>query len=130
MVDVPKLEDAELAGTADSSSCTLIVCEGDSAKALAVAGLEVVGRQTYGVYPLKGKPLNVREVSATKVASNGELTGLMKALGLQPGMHVCTHVCTARKPRAFIIHHAYTHIPTGKAYDAHHTSCVYTHTHR
>ena len=47
MVDVPKLEDAELAGSADSASCTLIVTEGDSAKALAVAGLEVVGRQRW-----------------------------------------------------------------------------------
>ena len=30
--------------------------EGDSAKALAVAGLTVVGRQNFGVFPVRGKP--------------------------------------------------------------------------
>jgi DNA topoisomerase-2 len=50
-LDIPKLEDAELAGGARSHECTLILTEGDSAKALAVAGLEIVGRRTYGVFP-------------------------------------------------------------------------------
>jgi DNA topoisomerase-2 len=58
---VPKLEDANLAGTTQSMECTLILTEGDSAKALAVAGLGVIGRDKYGVFPLKGKPLNVRD---------------------------------------------------------------------
>ena len=85
LLEVPKLEDAELAGGPSASECTLIVTEGDSAKALAVAGLEVVGRERYGVFPLRGKPLNVREISARKVGDNEELTGLMRALGLTPG---------------------------------------------
>lgn len=51
---IPKLEDANDAGTKDSSSCTLILTEGDSAKTLAVAGLGVVGRDRYGVFPLRG----------------------------------------------------------------------------
>ena len=38
-VSVPKLDDAEWAGTARSAQCTLILTEGDSAKASAVAGL-------------------------------------------------------------------------------------------
>jgi len=42
---------------------TLILTEGDSAKSLAVAGIEVVGANLYGVFPLKGKLLNVREAS-------------------------------------------------------------------
>jgi DNA gyrase/topoisomerase IV subunit B len=41
---IPKLEDANWAGTKHAHECTLIVTEGDSAKALAVAGLSVVGR--------------------------------------------------------------------------------------
>ncbi len=41
---IPKLEDANLAGGKLSHECTLIVTEGDSAKALAIAGLAVVGR--------------------------------------------------------------------------------------
>ena len=84
-VDVAKLEDAELAGGKRSSECTLILTEGDSAKALAVAGLAVVGRERYGVFPLRGKPLNVRDVSMRRVGDNAELTGLMRALGLTPG---------------------------------------------
>ena len=54
---IPKLEDANEAGTRNSSGCTLILTEGDSAKTLAVAGLGVVGRDYYGVYPLKVKAL-------------------------------------------------------------------------
>ena len=54
VLDIPKLEDAHLAGTDRALECTLILTEGDSAKALAVAGLEVVGRDTFGVFPLKG----------------------------------------------------------------------------
>lgn len=58
---MPKLEDANDAGTKNSSQCTLILTEGDSAKSLAVSGLGVVGRDKYGVFPLRGKMLNVRE---------------------------------------------------------------------
>jgi len=39
LYDVPKLDDANWAGTDRSHQCTLILTEGDSAKALAVAGL-------------------------------------------------------------------------------------------
>jgi DNA gyrase/topoisomerase IV subunit B len=36
-------------------------------QALAVAGLSVVGRDYYGVFPLRGKLLNVRDASPTQV---------------------------------------------------------------
>ena len=36
---IPKLEDANEAGTRNSDKCTLILTEGDSAKSLAMAGL-------------------------------------------------------------------------------------------
>jgi len=62
---VPKLEDANWAGTKRSGECVLILTEGDSAKALAMAGLEVVGRDRFGVFPLKGKFLNVRDATPT-----------------------------------------------------------------
>lgn len=68
-----------------SGECSLILTEGDSAKALAVAGLEVVGRQRYGVLPLRGKILNVRGASARVMQANKELNHLVKALGLQYG---------------------------------------------
>ena len=47
--------------------CTLILTEGDSAKALAMAGIQVVGRNAYGVFPLKGKPMNVRDASTSQI---------------------------------------------------------------
>ena len=57
---IPKLSDANNAGTRKSSDCTLILTEGDSAKALALSGLSVVGRDSFGVFPLKGKLRNER----------------------------------------------------------------------
>ncbi|XP_076055867.1 DNA topoisomerase 2 isoform X2 [Oratosquilla oratoria] len=80
---IPKLEDANNAGTRFSSECTLILTEGDSAKTLAVAGLGVVGRDNYGVFPLRGKLLNVREASHNKILENAEINHIIKILGLQ-----------------------------------------------
>lgn len=82
---IKKLDDAEWAGTAKSDQCTLILTEGDSAKAMAVAGLSVVGRQKFGVYPLRGKLLNVRDVSNDRISANEEIANLKKILGLQSG---------------------------------------------
>src|SRR5210317_285861 len=82
---IPKLDDANHAGTKHSGKCTLIVTEGDSAKTLAVAGLSVVGRDQYGVFPLRGKCKNVRDVSVAQLTSNQEFNDLKKMLGLQQG---------------------------------------------
>ncbi|XP_074640102.1 DNA topoisomerase 2-alpha-like isoform X2 [Tubulanus polymorphus] len=80
---VPKLDDANDAGTKNSTACTLILTEGDSAKTLAVAGLSVIGRDRYGVFPLKGKVLNVRDATHKQIMENAEITNLIKILGLQ-----------------------------------------------
>lgn len=81
---VDKLDDANKAGTDESSKCTLILTEGDSAKALAVSGLSVVGRDYFGVFPLKGKLLNVRNVEKKNtVITNEEISNLVKILGLK-----------------------------------------------
>lgn len=82
---IPKLDDANWAGTHRSHECTLIVTEGDSAKALAIAGLSVVGRNAFGVFPLRGKPRNVRDASVKQVTENEEFNNLKKILGLQHG---------------------------------------------
>ena len=82
---VPKLDDANDAGTRNGHLCTLILTEGDSAKALAVSGLSVVGRDRYGIFPLRGKLLNVREASAKQVTDNTEVGAIKKILGLQQG---------------------------------------------
>jgi DNA topoisomerase-2 len=70
---ITKLIDAHNAGTKKSSQCRLILCEGDSAKALAVSGLQVVGRDQYGVFPLKGKLLNVRDAPEHQILKNEEI---------------------------------------------------------
>ena len=80
---VPKLDDANWAGTQKSAQCTLIITEGDSAKALAISGLSVVGRDKYGVFPLRGKPRNVRDASVNQLVNNQEFSDLKKILGLQ-----------------------------------------------
>jgi len=82
---IPKLDDANWAGTHRSHECTLIITEGDSAKALAIAGLSVVGRNAFGVFPLRGKPRNVRDASVKQVTENEEFSNLKKILGLQHG---------------------------------------------
>ena len=52
---------------------------------MAIAGLSVVGRDKYGVFPLKGKVLNVRDASIKQVTSNAEITNIKKILGLESG---------------------------------------------
>ncbi|XP_044152545.1 DNA topoisomerase 2-alpha [Bufo gargarizans] len=80
---IPKLDDANDAGSKHSSDCTLILTEGDSAKTLAVSGLGVVGRDRYGVFPLRGKLLNVREASHKQIMENAEINNIIKIVGLQ-----------------------------------------------
>jgi DNA topoisomerase-2 len=80
---MPKLADANNAGTRNASDCTLILTEGDSAKALAVAGLSVVGRDNFGVFPLRGKLLNVREARHEQIMKNEEIQSIKKIMGLQ-----------------------------------------------
>jgi DNA topoisomerase-2 len=82
---IPKLEDAEWAGTKKSKMCKLILTEGDSAKALAMSGRAVVGNQKYGIFPLKGKLLNVRGASPKELLNNEEIINLKKILGLKHG---------------------------------------------
>jgi DNA gyrase/topoisomerase IV subunit B len=82
---IPKLEDAEWAGTKKSNQCRLILTEGDSAKGLAMAGRSAVeeGNCKYGVFPLKGKLLNVREATSKQLLENEEIINIKKILGLQ-----------------------------------------------
>lgn len=84
-VIIPKLDDANKAGTKDSKMCTIIFTEGDSAKATAISGLSVVGRDTYGVFPLRGKLLNTRTATYSQLSKNEEINNIKQILGLQSG---------------------------------------------
>lgn len=92
---IPKLDDANKAGGKESAKCTLILTEGDSAKAMAVAGLSVVGRDYYGVFPLRGKMINARDKMTTikgleQMTANDEMSNLKKILGLEQGKQYAT----------------------------------------
>lgn len=74
--------DANYAGTDKSKQCVLILAEGLSAMSGIVSGLDTDDRNTIGIYPLKGKVLNVR--GATRdLSENRELSDLIKILGLR-----------------------------------------------
>ena len=85
LLDLPKLDDANWAGGARGADATLILTEGDSAKSLAIAGLSTLGRDAYGVFPLKGKLLNVRDASHRAIMANAEIQAVVRILGLQYG---------------------------------------------
>ena len=82
---------ANNAGSKMSKDCTLILCEGLSAKTYAVVGIDVGfngkrGRDWYGIYPLRGKLLNVRNASIKSISENKEITDVIQALGLHHGL--------------------------------------------
>ena len=85
-VRVDKLDDAALAGTAAWDQCTLILTEGDSAKSFAVAGVSVLGRERYGIFPLRGKVRNVRDATAVQTDTNVELRAVKTILNLRTGV--------------------------------------------
>jgi DNA topoisomerase-2 len=82
---ISKLVDANDAGTSKSSECVLCIVEGDSAKAGAVSGLSKESRRTIGVYPLKGKLMNVRGERSSKIGENKEIVELKQIIGLESG---------------------------------------------
>lgn len=85
-VKVGKLADARNAGTARSMDCVLVLTEGDSAQALAVAGISAApDPASLGSMPLRGKLLNVRAASRAMLLANKEVQDLIKAMGLQHG---------------------------------------------
>jgi len=99
---IPKLDDAALAGTARSAECTLILTEGDSAKAMALSGLTKNQRQTFGVFPLRGKIMNVKDSSSSKVELAKEIAELKKIVGLESGK-VYDSLSTLRYGRILIM---------------------------
>ena len=84
-INVTKLEDANKAGTVESKNCTLWVTEGDSAMAFAVKALGNIprGRDYIGLFPLKGKPLNVMNASQDQIYGNDEINTLKEVLGIK-----------------------------------------------
>lgn len=82
---IPKLIDANYAGTDKSKQCTIIFCEGDSAKAGIVSGLTKDDRNYIGIYPMRGKLLNVRGEIQKRISENKEIKEIKQILGLETG---------------------------------------------
>jgi DNA topoisomerase-2 len=87
---IPKLTDANWAGTEKSKDCTLIFCEGDSAKTGVISGLSPEDRNIFGVYPLKGKVMNTRGGNSKDINANKEIIEIKKILGLETGKEYST----------------------------------------
>ena len=90
-VKIEGLDPANNEGTKYSTECTLILCEGLSAKTYAVAGIQKgvygkTGRDWFGIYPLRGKVLNVRNSAPATIAKNAVISDLVKALGVRHGV--------------------------------------------
>ena len=90
-VKIDGLDPANLSGTKHSHLCSLILCEGLSAKTYAVAGLDKgvydkTGRDYFGVLSLTGKVLNCRNSNLPTISKNKVITNLIQALGLQFGV--------------------------------------------
>lgn len=82
-VDVNKYIPAKKAGTAQSQKCRLIITEGDSAKTFGMYGIEVIGSDYFGIYPIRGKMLNTRDVGISKVLNNKEISDIKTILGIK-----------------------------------------------
>ena len=83
--NIPKLIDANWAGGNKSDQCVLILCEGDSAKAGIVSGLSKEDRNKFGVFPLKGKLMNTKDILQSRLNDNAEITNIKKIIGLETG---------------------------------------------
>lgn len=82
-IDVDKYVPALKAGGPLSRKCRLIITEGDSAKGFALNGLDIIGHDYYGVFPIRGKMLNPDKASDEKVLNNAEISNIKKILGLK-----------------------------------------------
>ena len=86
---IEKYNPAGWAGTAKSNQCLLIITEGDSAKTFGLWGIKQYEKQyghgfdKFGIFPIRGKMLNVLNASTQQVAANKEITNIKKILGLE-----------------------------------------------
>lgn len=62
--------------------CTLILTEGETGKTLAMKGFKHLpgGMQYNGIYPLRGKPMNIERHTEEKISANNELSDILNIL--------------------------------------------------
>ena len=64
------------------------MCEGDSAKLFVTTGLDIIGKEYNGCFPLRGKPINVSDIKndkagLKKLEANEEIVNIKKIMGLR-----------------------------------------------
>lgn len=82
---------ANLSSGKRSQECSLILCEGLSAKTFATKGISKglgskKGRDFFGIYPLRGKVLNVRNSTSASISTNREITDIIHCMNLKFGV--------------------------------------------
>lgn len=84
-VNIPDLEDANDAGGPKSLDCILCIVEGKSAMGYGRVMQSILpnGMNRIGLFPIRGKMLNVRKASLAQIIRNKEITNLKLALGLK-----------------------------------------------
>lgn len=87
-IKVEGFDPANNEGTQYSKDCTLILVEGLSAKTFAVQGIQSgvfdkKGRDWFGIYPLRGKLLNVRNAKTTSITKNNVINDIITILGIR-----------------------------------------------
>lgn len=100
-VRIAGYDPANKAGGSQSTKCSLFICEGLSAKTYVVAGIQkgvygYKGRDWFGVLPVTGKMLNVRNATRTAIAGNKVISNLINAIGLKYDTDY-TQECNFRK---------------------------------
>ena len=88
---IPNYDFANKSGGKDSDKCVLLLVEGLSAKTFATKGIKygingISGRDYCGIYPLKGKLLNVRNATNEQILKNKEISDLIQILNLKTGV--------------------------------------------
>ena len=102
----PKLDEGKYVGTNKSAKCTLILTEGDSAKTFVMSGLKALteeARKYYGVFPLRGKLLNVRTAPLKQISENEEIICLKEFIGLKQNMDYSNDISSLRYGSIMII---------------------------
>lgn len=107
-VHIENYDSANKAGTKHSKYCSLLLCEGLSAKTYAVVGMshimsymknmnyniseieqdekKIKGRDWMGIYPLRGVPLNCRNATIDQILKNREITDIIRILNLEKNL--------------------------------------------
>uniref|UniRef100_A0A6C0JAQ5 DNA topoisomerase (ATP-hydrolyzing) n=1 Tax=viral metagenome TaxID=1070528 RepID=A0A6C0JAQ5_9ZZZZ len=79
------IREATKAGTKQWKKCTLFITEGRSAVGFVTSGLTVIkdGNDFNGVYPIKGKFLNINKATLQRKTDNTEINDLRNILGIE-----------------------------------------------